>query len=325
MENQKHKTETWLVLVLLAGFAPRCHADVFVGAPTGPGGQVGGPGWTETFFPFFLQQIQLNSMRYQQVYNASVFSNVPPESIYVTTLTFLQGYNQQGSTILTVTNMQINLSTSQRAADNLSTNFAENVAPDDTIVYGPARQDFNNVLSGSFRISLDRPFRYNPASGNLLLDVHIFNGAGPVVMNLPRLTAFDPATDESSRVWSTNVAAAVADGADTTGLETVIQFSPVPSLQIYRTSQQGANVIVVRWPAQPSAFVLQYSVSLGADVLWEPVGNYDHGSEINTLIVPFSSLNSSSFYRLIWEAGQPVQPANVPVSPADARGTHTTK
>src|SRR5437016_150852 len=146
MENLRHRIKKSLVVLFLTAFVPWCRADVFIIAPTPPGGQVGGPGWVETFFPFFLQQITVSpfsSMRYQQVYNSSVFSNVAPRCIYVTTLTFFQGFSQQGSTLLTVTNMQINLSTTQRGADNLSTNFAENVGADETIVFGPARHDFN--------------------------------------------------------------------------------------------------------------------------------------------------------------------------------------
>ena len=307
MENQRHRIKKWLVVLFLSAIDLQCRGDAFIIAPTPTGPEA------ETFVPFFLQQVRLTSMRYQQVYDASVFSNVPPECIYVTTLTFFQGFSQKGSTLLTITNMEINLSTTQRAADNLSTNFAENVGADETIVFGPARHDFNDVISDRFQILLDRPFRYIPATGNLLLDVRIFNGAGPVAMNLPRLEAFNSSTDESSRVWATNVMALVADGADTTGLDTVMQFSAVPSLLIYTTGTNNTptDYIVIDWPSQPSVFRLQQSAKLGSSAIWQTVTN----ATAPRYFFPLESAGSSAFYRLVWEAGQPVQPATVPITP----------
>lgn len=294
------------LLTLFMGAIPHwCLGDAFVIAPTPTGGT------TESLFPFFLQQVQLTSMRYQQVYNASVFSNVAPECIYVTTLTFIQGFSQQGSTVLTVTNMQINLSTTQRVADNLSTNFAENVGPDDTVVFGPARHDFNDVASDKFQILLDRPFRYNPAAGNLLLDVRIFNGAGPVAPNRPRLEAYNSSTDESSEVWATNVTDAVATGADSIGLDTVVQFSPVPSLVIYTsgTTNTPTNYIVIDWPSQPSVFLLQQSARLGTGAMWQTVSN----ANAPRYYFPVESSGSVGYYRLVWESGQAAQSATAPL------------
>src|ERR1043165_2493706 len=97
-----------LVILMMITTAQWSLGDAFVLAPTPPPGGVGAPGWTESFFPFFLQQIQLKSMRYQQVYGASLFLNVAPECIYVSKLYFDKGFTQQGATIVTVTNMQIN-------------------------------------------------------------------------------------------------------------------------------------------------------------------------------------------------------------------------
>ncbi len=311
MEIRRDNIKAWLTLLFFSAVNLPCRADAFIIAPTPPPGPVTGPGYIETFFPFFLQQIQLSSMRYQQVYNASVFSNVPPECIYVTTLTFVQGFTQQGSTLLTVTNMQINLSTTQRGADNLSTNFAENVGPDDTVVFGPARHDFNDVASDKFQILLDRPFRYNPAAGNLLLDVRIFNGAGPVAPNRPRLEAYNSSTDESSRVLATNASAFVADGADTTGLDTVVQFSPAPSLVIYTsgTTNTPTNYIVIDWPSEPSVFRLQQSARLGTGAMWQTVSN----ANAPRYYFPVESSGSVGYYRLVWESGQAAQSATAPL------------
>lgn len=253
-------------------------------------------------------------MRYQQVYSAVVFSKVPPECIYISTMKFYQGFTQSGSALLTITNMQINLSTTQRGPDDLSTNFAENVGPDDTVVFGPARQDFHTGDGDDFLIQFDRPFRYSPAAGNLLLDVRIFNGAGPRAMNLPRLTAFDPSTDGSARVWSTNVTDAVAVSGDTIALETVVQFSGIPGLAIKKTSLGGTNFVLVIWPAQPHGFGLQQSDKLGAAAVWQGLTNYDHAIATNILGVPENSLGKMDFYRLLWESGEPLQPGALPLT-----------
>ncbi|HXT40457.1 MAG TPA: hypothetical protein VN887_10595 [Candidatus Angelobacter sp.] len=316
----------WLLTLFIGAIHECCPADAFIIAPTPPPGPGPGPAYTATFFPFFLQQIQLNSMRYQQVYNASVFTNVAPECIYITTLTFIQSFNQQGTTKLTITNMQINLSTTQSGADNLSTNFADNVGSDDTIVFGPGRHDFDDTMGGGrFLILLDQPFRYNPSSGNLLLDVRIFNGAGPVVTNplaSPALQAFNSLTDESSRVWATNVTDSVASGVDTMGLDTVIQFSAVPSLQIQVESVFGTNRQVVRWPAQPSVFVPQTSPQVGSNAVWQTITNGILGSPDGpdrAIYLPVPPLGTSGFYRRLWESGKPAQPVAISVLPEARR------
>jgi hypothetical protein len=84
----------------------------------------------------------------------------------------------QGPTTASFTGIQIDLSTTSRAPDALSATFADNVGADDTIVYngsltlstaatGPAGgpKDFDVV------INLQTDFLYNPAAGNLLMDI----------------------------------------------------------------------------------------------------------------------------------------------------------
>ena len=319
MEDGRHKIKSLLPTLFLAAFNLMGRTDVFIIAPT-PTGPLPGPSYVATFFPFFLQQIQLTSMRYQQVYSASVFSNVPPECLYVTTLTFFQDINQQGTTKLTITNMQVNLSTTQRPSDGLSSNFEENVGPDDTVVFGAGPHEFDDTANpGRFPIFLDRPFRYNAASGNLLVDVRILNGAGPVAHNFPALSAFNSSTDEVSRVWATNVAFATATGADTTGLDTVIQFSPVPSLRIYSsTFNTPTNYIAVEWATQPTVFVLQQSTLLGNKGSWQTITNNTGGpsASFQRYFLPVESTGPAAFYRLVWESGQPVRAATFPFMPA---------
>jgi len=175
-----------------------------------PSGLIGGSTYTGTILPFLIKQINNNSssngpvptIRYQQVYNQSLFTNLDPSLIYVTTLTvfpfstnYLYGW--------IVPKMQINLSSTSKSADNLSSIFSENVGADDTVVFGPAGYDFpGNGIERGMVIFLNRPFRYHPDRGSLLLDVRILDGSGPPdEFNSPQLEAWNSPPDEFPRVW----------------------------------------------------------------------------------------------------------------------------
>src|SRR5579859_1863537 len=69
--------------VLVGGLVPQLsRADEFVGGPT--------PGitYTSTVVPFLIQELGYTSMRYQQVYNSSLFTNIDASLVYVTTMKF---------------------------------------------------------------------------------------------------------------------------------------------------------------------------------------------------------------------------------------------
>ncbi len=89
----------------------------------------------------------------------------------------------------------------------LSTTFANNVGPDDTIVFnrGPLALTSAGTDLFDITINFDTPFLYDPALGNLLLDVRNFGGT-------PNTTpAFDSQStfgDSISRLWEPDVASA---------------------------------------------------------------------------------------------------------------------
>src|ERR1051325_2437582 len=225
-----------VMVILLSAFRQICCADAFIIGPTPPPGSIGGPTEVGTIYPFLIKQLDLHptapkpTMRYQQVYNSSLFTNLDPSLIYVSTLTFFPHVTEPPICGWTVPQMQVNLSTTMKDADSLSLVFDENVGADDTIVFGPRSYDFPGDRQ---LILFNKPFRYNPFLGNLLVDVRIFDGSGPFCkMNpFPNMMAYNSPTDEVSRVWATNVTAASASGSDTIGLDTVIELSPLPSLQ----------------------------------------------------------------------------------------------
>ena len=66
------------MFLLAAGEAARAQADAFILAPTAHGLPVG------TIYPFLIKQTGLSSspfytMRWQQVFNSSLFTNVSPD------------------------------------------------------------------------------------------------------------------------------------------------------------------------------------------------------------------------------------------------------
>src|SRR5207248_650911 len=141
---------------------------VIAGGPTPPAVSIPSPPWTRTVAPFFIIQSGWTSMRYQQIYSASLFTNVPAECIYITSFRF----NLDSDTNFPPPNysdwtiaLQLNLSTTQRSVDHLSSNFSENVGQDETFVFGPAQRARGKIDT---KIFFDRPFRYSPAQGNLL-------------------------------------------------------------------------------------------------------------------------------------------------------------
>jgi hypothetical protein len=133
-------------------------------------------------FPFNIGFFSLSSQRYQQVYAASEFASFSgPQNI--TQILFRPDEFFGNAFSSTLPNIQINLSTTSKAPDRLSTAFADNIGNDDTVVFsgplslssaftGPAGgpKDFDIV------INLMTPFLYNPGAGNLLLDVRNFAG-----------------------------------------------------------------------------------------------------------------------------------------------------
>src|SRR5437899_2488814 len=115
--------------------------------------------------------------------------------------------------------MQINMSTISAGPDGLSTTFATNVGANDTIVYARGTLALSSSFTGAgpkdfdIHIIFTTPFLYNPAAGNLLLDVRNF-GAGTTTQFDAQLTP----GDSISRVYSLGIAATGV--ADSDGLIT---------------------------------------------------------------------------------------------------------
>jgi hypothetical protein len=122
----------------------------------------------------------IDTARVQQVYGASEFR---PGPILIT------GFHWRPTANLDygfpfhaiVPDFQINLSTTSKQPDQLSSVFAENVGADEVLAFQGAlklRSSFRNAAGGTKKfdifVHLQRPFYYDPAQGNLLLDCRNF-------------------------------------------------------------------------------------------------------------------------------------------------------
>src|SRR5437868_6418271 len=95
----------WLLILMFGCPATKAAGNAFIGGPTPQG-------LTETSnaLPLLVKQVSMPQLRYQQVFNASLFTNVNPNLIYVTTLYVFLAPSARSAAPWTITNMQINLS-----------------------------------------------------------------------------------------------------------------------------------------------------------------------------------------------------------------------
>jgi len=195
-------------------------------------------GDTGNLFPFFATSVTNNSMRYQQVFDASQFSAIGAGGGTITEIAF-RAHSESPPFAAALASIQIDLSTTANAADALSTTFADNVGADDTVVFGPVPFAISSTQPANFTSTakpfeivfpLLTPFFYDPADGNLLLDIRI-----PVQAAQPLLAtvAFDGSvsgSDATSRVYSylNDVNSPTADQVSTYGLIARFTATPVP-------------------------------------------------------------------------------------------------
>jgi len=201
-----------------------------------------------TSAPFDIAAIPAASMRYQQVYNASEFASwVGPRQ--VTQIAFRPSGSVGVGQAFTATlaNVRIDLSTTNKAANGLNTQFAANVGADDTVVFnGPLHlssswlgpvggpKDFDII------VNLTTPFTYDASAGNLLLDVRNFGSEFTTYFN----GTVSP-VDGLSRIFATDVSAAGAQFVDNAALVTRFTHVPEPTSLLILTA--AAAVVCIPW------------------------------------------------------------------------------
>jgi hypothetical protein len=264
--------------------------------------------------------------RYQQVYDASQFSRLPAGGAFLTRIFMRVDCSNTWEWL--VTNLQVNISTTLKKPDSLSAVFAENVGTDETLVFGPINYITPGPISPSCpnpqtfatgqEINVDMPFYYDPALGNLLLDLrHLGNnwrfGNNPPdpPIDSQKLDAQTILGDSVSRVAAFSVTTNTAEIVDTTGLVTAFQFDPIPSLWVrYET-----NTLVVTFPLYPTAFVLQWSDILGPAAGWQKYpGQIEQIGFFRMANIPGSSLSNPKYFRLFLNTPQRIPAGEVNTS-----------
>jgi len=173
-----------------------------------------------------------NNTRMQQVYDAGAFSALMPVGGgYITGLWF--SVSTYGIGFASAA-FQINLSTTSRPVDGLSSVFAENIGSDEMVVYPFSSYGIVPNPLPRILIPLSSPFFYDPNVGNLLLDVQVRTGFAPNPYPVDTYYTFAASTDpndEVSRVWGQDpfpVGPILTGTPDTIGLGTTFSIRPVP-------------------------------------------------------------------------------------------------
>jgi hypothetical protein len=217
-----------------------------------PGSADGVEGDQGNLFPFSDGSVPgISSQRYQQVYGASAFSSASGP-LLITDIFFRPDATLLGAPFsTTIPSIQINLSTTSAPVDGLSFTFADNVGANDTIVFNGALT-LSTAYTGpsggpkdfDISIHLSTPFTYDPAAGNLLLDVRNF---GASVTD--RFDTAGDLNDSVSRVYTSNdgrdVNSSTATFTGTEGLVTRFDFTPAPATPLPAAAWAAAPLIAL--------------------------------------------------------------------------------
>lgn len=250
----------------------------------------------QDYFPFSTT----NHQRYQQVHEASQFAAIASSGGWIVAIGFRMDSSYYPPSYIYRANMpslQVNLSTTAKAPDQLSYVYAENIGADDTVVFGPAPRDMTTSLSttgwpASLALPLTTPFFYHPRNGNLLLEVFNYLGSreeGGLI----------DATSKKGDSISTLVGhVGYPEGVirDTAGLITrfeIVPAPPRPTLAIERSGQ----ATLLRWPTNAAGFVLESTPALQAPTQWAVVTNAPVVAGTNHIVTHGLS-SPHQFYRL---------------------------
>src|SRR5688572_12136899 len=201
-------------------------------------------------------------LRYQIVYDDALF---PVEIMRITELRLRPSLAFGSAFTATISNLQINLSTTSVEPDHLNGTFAQNVGTNDTVVFqgpltlssqfvGPA----NGPKEFDIIIPLMTPFLYDPSRGNLLIDVRNASGSSAAYVDMGQ-----PPGDGASRAFATAVNATSATRSDW-GAEV---------FQIVYTPQTEMPPLIVTQPPNRTSYSGQ-TLTLAVGVLGSPPLNY---------------------------------------------------
>ena len=169
-------------------------------------------------------------------------------------------------------------------------------------------------------INLDVPFYYDPARGNLLLELRVSGVEpycippncqypswwNPVAEGGPPYNKLDAETvpgDGISRAAAFSLTTNTAEVVETTGLVTIFQFATTPAL----SNHYETNMLTLTWSSSPDPFRLQWSDAVGSDDAWTDYpGAIGGNAQYRIATIPAETLRTSKFFRLYWNTPQPL-------------------
>lgn len=166
---------TGLIVAMLASVC--AHAGVIYA----PGDAATSEGPQSNCFPFRAADRNCVKRRYQQVFDASLFSSLA-EPTTINSIAFRADRLTTGlSAVGAFEDVEVRLSTTARSSATISSEFEFNVGSDEQTVFdgtlaysitgGPAANAFD------FVIAFTNPFVFDPSAGNLLFDWRNFGSA----------------------------------------------------------------------------------------------------------------------------------------------------
>ena len=176
-------------------------------------------------FPFTTNAL---SMAYQQIYDASQFASASGP-IEITAVSYRPDSTSSPFT-LTMSDVEIYLSTTSVAPDAMNPTFAANLGGDNTLVRAGSLTVSSDGPDGlgdwEIGFALQNTFVYDPSQGNLLMYVkkNSAEGLSPAQVMDAELTI----GDSVSRLWNTSGSGATTGTLDSSGLVTRFTYTPVP-------------------------------------------------------------------------------------------------
>jgi hypothetical protein len=185
-------------------------------------------------------------MRYQQVFGNTRFLAAAPQGMLISDIAFAYGPITFGSR---QPRFQLDLSTTSKTPDGLSTVFSENVGSDDAVLFGPGSILWPNAQDDSgfiYRITFEHPFAYYPSQGNLLLDVRNFQAEQNCDFDLAHNCAMgflgaNVSGDAVSEVFANDVNALIGT-TDTRGISAKFIFTAIPEPSTFALGLLGLAI-----------------------------------------------------------------------------------
>jgi hypothetical protein len=100
---------------------------------------------------------------------------------------------------------------------------------DETVVFHGSGGFDNTTATPGIELVFTQPFFYDPAAGNLLMDIRMFMGATtPPFQPVPTTAFFRRMGDSASFAWAVDVNAPIADIVNTPAMLTYFAITPIP-------------------------------------------------------------------------------------------------